>query len=448
MPPVAWAGVRDVKTFGPQCMQARVFADMVFRASGMSEDCLYLNVWTPARTAREKLPVLVYVFGGGFRAGDGSEPRYDGENLAARGLVVVTLNYRLGVFGFFAHPELTAESPYKASGNYGVQDQAAALAWLKANIAAFGGDPNRITIAGESAGSRSVSALMLSPLSRNIVKGVIGESGSVMSFQGAAPLPAAEAAGLDFARRAEAPDLAALRALSARQLLDAAVKINPSVSLIVDGRFFTKPPAAIYAAGEAARVALLVGSNAAESGPAGLLGQNAPTLANYRAAVTSYYGAGAEKVLAAYPAAADADVAIAARDLAGDRFAGWSTWKWFETHRRTGAPTYYYYYVQPRPPLEGRPGVAGHSAEIEYLMGNLDRNNIFAWTADDREVSRLLSAWAVNFVKTGNPNGPGLLSWPAAGAGATYQRLTIAPKPVAAAYDDHRYHVLEGLTPR
>ena len=182
-----WQGARKADKFGARCMQRNLFGDMNFRANGMSEDCLYLNVWTPAKTGREKLPVLVYFYGGGFMAGDGSEPRYDGESMARKGIVAITVNYRLGVFGFMAHPELTKESPNHASGNYALFDQRAALLWVQQNIAAFGGDPKRVTIAGESAGSIAVSAQMASPLSKNLIAGAIGESGSIMGALSAAP---------------------------------------------------------------------------------------------------------------------------------------------------------------------------------------------------------------------------------------------------------------------
>jgi para-nitrobenzyl esterase len=177
-PVKSWTGVRNADQFGPTCMQhISLQSDYWMRGPAISEDCLYLNIWTPAKSARERLPVLVYVFGGGFQNGDGSEPRYDGESMARKGMVAVTINYRLNVFGFFAHPALTRESPHHASGNYGLLDQAAALQWVRRNIAAFGGDPKRVTIAGESAGSVSVSALMASPLSRGLIAGAIGESG-------------------------------------------------------------------------------------------------------------------------------------------------------------------------------------------------------------------------------------------------------------------------------
>src|SRR3954471_3115443 len=202
-----WSEVRKANKFGPRAMQLHLFGDMNFRSDGMSEDCLYLNVWTPAKTGDEHLPVLVYFYGGGFIAGDGSEPRYDGESMARRGIVAITVNYRLGVFGFFAHPELTKESPYHASGNYGLLDQSAALQWVQKNIAAFGGDPKKITIAGESAGSFSVSAQMASPLSKDIIAGAIGESGSLLGLNPTSSLKDAEKAGADFGTSIKANSL-------------------------------------------------------------------------------------------------------------------------------------------------------------------------------------------------------------------------------------------------
>src|SRR6476646_6065114 len=206
-----WSGVRKADKFGPRAMQLPIFGDMNFRSNGMSEDCLYLNIWTPAKTGNEHLPVLVYFYGGGFMAGDGSEPRYDGESMARRGIVAVTVNYRLGIFGFFAHPALTKESANHSSGNYGLLDQTAALKWVQKNIAAFGGDPGKITIAGESAGSFSVSAQMASPLSKNIIAGAIGESGSLLGLNPTASLKDAEKAGTDFGTSIKASTLADLR---------------------------------------------------------------------------------------------------------------------------------------------------------------------------------------------------------------------------------------------
>lgn len=219
-PAQPWSGTRDATQFGPRAMQLPIFGDMNFRSNGVSEDCLYLNVWTPDPSADAKLPVLVYFYGGGFMAGDGSEPRYDGAVMAQHGMVALTVNYRLNIFGFFAHPELSVESPHGCSGNYGYLDQHAALQWVCENIATFGGDPDRVTIAGESAGSISVNAQMVSPLSKDLIAGAIGASGGIGAL---APRTQdqAEAAGVAFANTLGATSLAELRALSAEALLAA-----------------------------------------------------------------------------------------------------------------------------------------------------------------------------------------------------------------------------------
>jgi para-nitrobenzyl esterase len=333
--------------FGPRAMQLPLFGDMVFRSDGVSEDCLYLNVWTPAKSPKEKLPVLVYFYGGGFAAGDGSEPRYDGESMAAKGIVTLTVNYRLNVFGFLAHPELTTESPHHASGNYGLMDQAAALAWVKKNIAAFGGDPARVTIAGESAGSWSVSAQMITPLSKNLIAGAIGESGSLLGLNGPAPLAIAEQMGAAFGKQADAPTLAALRAMPAQQLLDATKKTWFTATL--DGYVLPRSPVAMYAAGEQARVPLLAGWNSQEGHYKQILGENEPNTDNFAAALKKIYGDQAAAAQQAY----SGDVKQAATDLAGDRFIAFGTWKWIDTHARTsGKPVYRYYYARPRPAAE------------------------------------------------------------------------------------------------
>ena len=439
-PVKAWTGVRKADKFGPRCMQRAIFGDMNFRSDGMSEDCLYLNVWTPAKTGKEKLPVLVYFFGGGFMAGDGSEPRYDGESMATKGIVAVTISYRLGVFGFMAHPELTKESPNHSSGNYALFDQYAALKWVQENIAAFGGDPKRVTIAGESAGSIAVSAQMASPLSKNLIAGAIGESGSIMGALSATPLSDGEQAGVKFGQAIGKDSLASLRAMPADQLLEATAKPGlPRFSPVVDGYFFPKDPAAIFAAGEQARVPMLAGSNSEESGAAGVLGREAPTVENYKKALERLYPGKAEQVFKLYPATNETEVLDAARDLAGDRFIAFSTWKWVELATKTGGkPTYYYRYDRPRPAMRpemgnAQAGLAGgvirnpqpnagpprpiprgavHSAEIEYAMGNLDGNKVYAWTPDDYKVSKVMQEYFANFIKTGNPNGKGLPKWP------------------------------------
>src|SRR5580700_171336 len=263
-PVPSWQGVRKVTEFGARCMQGNVFGDMVFRDAAPSEDCLYLNVWAPKASPGAKLPVMVWIYGGGFQAGATSEPRQDGEHLAHKGVVVVSMNYRLGIFGFFSHPELTKESPHHASGNYGLLDQAAALQWVRKNIAAFGGDPENVTIFGESAGSLSVSALMASPVSKGMIHRAIGESGA---FFGRTlppkPLPESEQDGVKFAASMGAGSLEKLRAMSSQETLDAASKGKNAFHFgpNIDGYFFPENPAGIYAKGNEAHIALLAGWN-------------------------------------------------------------------------------------------------------------------------------------------------------------------------------------------
>ncbi len=450
----AWRGVRNATRFGPQCMQLPVFGDMVFRSDGMSEDCLYLNVWTPAHPGARKLPVLVYFYGGGFVGGDDSELRYDGERLARRGIVVVTTNYRLGVFGFLAHPELTRESPHHASGDYGLLDQAAALEWVRRNIAAFGGDPHRITIGGESAGSISVCALMVSPLSRGLITGAIGESGGMIYPTGAPVLLAvAERRGEEFARSVGAPSLAALRALPAERLLSATSRPGGGRwPVAVDGYFLPRAPAELLAAGAQAHVPLLVGWNTEEAGWKALLGTQEATPEHYAAAVRSLFGDRADEILRLLPGSTPEQVMDAGTLLAGARFVAYSTWKWAELQGRTrGHPVYRYLYAQPRPaakdPSQGAPhSGAVHSAEIEYALGNLATNQVYAWTPVDYGLSTTMETYFANFVKTGNPNGAGLPPWPAANRGDTVSVMVLDARPHAEP-ERHRdlYVVLDSL---
>jgi para-nitrobenzyl esterase len=407
-----WEGILKADHFGPSAMQTNIFGDMVYRSKGTNEDCLYLNVWKPSKKSKKPLPVLVYYYGGGFVAGDGSEPRYDGASMAALGIVAVTVNYRLGVFGFLSHPELTKESAQGSSGNYGLMDQALALKWVYENISAFGGDPNKITIAGESAGSVSVSALMASPLSRNYIAGAIGESGSIMGALPALPLREGEKNGIEFVSFMGAKGIDDLRKISADTLLQKALKYGAfRFNRTIDGYFFPKDPKSIFAAGEQSNVPLLAGWNSEESGYKSVMGNAKPNLENYRKAVEKLYGKDAEKVLKAYAPSTDAEVEEVSRDLAGDRFISYSTWKWIEMHRKTGQPVYRYLYEKPRPGNKG----AVHSAEIEYAMGNLATNKVFKWTDEDFVVSKTMQAYFANFIKKGDPNGKGLSKWNAIG---------------------------------
>lgn len=465
-----WTGVLATKQFGPRGMQAPIFGDMGFRSNGMSEDCLYLNVWTPDTKA--KLPVLVYFYGGGFVAGDGSEARYDGESMAQRGIVSLTVNYRLGIFGSFAHPELSQEAPYKASGNYGLLDQAAALLWVKNNIAAFGGDPNRVTIAGESAGSVSVSAQMVSPLSRNLIAGAIGESGSMLGTLPPAPLADAEKNGLEFAKSVNANSLADLRNIPAEKLLESATKFGPfKFSSTIDGYFYPKNPMDIFKAGEQSHVPLLVGWNSEEMTARMIMGNQAMTKENFEKAVNQLYGTNASDVLKVYAVNTDADVESIATALAGDRFIAFSTWRWSDMQEKTGGGknVYRYLYARPRPAMvasmgDATPGLAGgvqkgngapkmpqpkgavHSAEIEYAMGNLPHNKVYDWSKDDYTVSTTMQAYFANFIKTGNPNGAGLPNWPATKTGKPTPLMRIDVNTVLEkGIHDDRYHLLEKL---
>ena len=425
-PATGWRGLRDARRFGPRCLQLPLISDMVFRSGGMSEDCLSLNVWAPAKSrwpvGRHARPVLLYFYGGGFVAGDASEPRYDGASLASRGIVVVTANYRLGVFGFFALPALAAESPQHAAGNYGLLDEVAALDWVRANIAAFGGDPRRITIGGESAGSISVSALMTSPLSKDSIAGAIGESGALIAPIAPLPLARAERQGRAFAASVGARSLAALRAMPAQTLLQATRSSPESAAFQpdVDGYFLTEDPQRTFARGAQARVPLLVGTNSEEASYRALLGASAPTPANYRRTLARRFGALAPRVAALYPGTDPATVRRSATALASDLFIAHSTWAWMDLQQRTGrAPVFFYWFDQARPPVRGAARSAGpgggavHSAEIEYALGNLDRNPVYAWTAADFEVSRIMEGYFARFIQTGDPNGTGLPSWPA-----------------------------------
>jgi len=443
-PVVPWTGVRSAVAFGPRCMQLPIFSDMVFRSSGMGEDCLYLNVWTPGDAAGRTLPVLVYFYGGGNVAGDGSELRYDGASLARRGLVVLTVNYRLGVFGFLAHPELTRESPHHAAGDYGLLDQAAALDWVRRNIAAFGGDPRRVTIGGESAGSIAVSALMASPLSRGLIAGAIGESGAMIRpTMAPVPLAEAEQAGVRFAGTVGATSLAQLRALPADSLLAATGRPgNGRFPIAIDGWFLPRAPAAIFAAGAQAHVPLLVGWNSEEAGWRALLANQEPTPENYAAVVRRLFGADADEALRLFPGATPAQVRESATRLAGARFIAYGTWKWAELQRRTGGrPVYRYLFAQPRPATVAPspsppPGGAVHSAEIEYALGNLATNQVYAWTPADLALSQVMQGYWSDFVKTGAPDGAGLPRWPAMGRGEAVQVMILERQPHAASADD------------
>jgi para-nitrobenzyl esterase len=466
-PPDNWPGVRAAKAFGPRPVQAIVFGDMNSRSAGISEDCLYLNVWTPAKRNTFGLPVLVYFYGGGFVAGDGSEPRYDGASMAKKGIVVVTVNYRLGLFGFFAHPELSKEAPYKASGNYGLLDQAFALQWVQKNIAAFGGDPKKVTIAGESAGSISVSAQMASPLSKNLIAGAIGESGSGIGALPAVSLAEAEKTGSGFANKAGYTSIAQMRAASTQELYEVYTESRRfGFPTVIDGYFLPKSMLEIFRAKEQAQVPLLVGWNSAEL-PGMAFMQGLPyTEENYVTKVKEAYPDNHEEAFKVYPHGNTKEIEWSATNLASDRFISYSTWKWFDVHRKNSAqPVYRYLYSKLRPPLVDKspaPGLAGgtnrasgsqaepigapHACEIEYCMGNLHLVKDYAWTADDYKVSDVMLTYFANFIKTGNPNGEKLPEWPAAKPTDSHPPvMVIDTDSKAVNADDARYLFLDRM---
>ncbi len=416
-PTKPWDGVKKTTKFAARCMQKPVFSDMNFRSTGRSEDCLYLNIWSPAEAPDENLPVLVYLYGGGFIAGDGSEWRYDGTALAQKGIVVVTVNYRLGIFGFLAHPELTQESPHRSSGNYGFLDQAFALQWVHDNIAAFGGNPEQITIGGESAGSMSVSALMASPLSKNLLAGAIGESGA-LAYSHLKPiaLQRAEKRGVSFARKNNFSSLKELREVPADRLLQITKKGLDYFAPTLDGYFFPHKPSTIYAAGKQAQIPLLVGWNSAEASYSAFLKKKEPLPANYYKVLKSKYKSKADAVFKIFPGNSVEEVKQSATALASADFITYNTWKWSEYQRQSGNKTYRYIFDLSRPfPYNDdevkREQGAGHSWEIEYALGNLRTNKVYPWTAIDYRVSAYMQDYFANFIKTGNPNGPDLPQW-------------------------------------
>ena len=438
-----WQGIRECHDYAPDPMQEPIFGDMNFGADSISEDCLYLNIWTPAITMNEKLPVLIYFNGGGLMAGSGSEPRYAGMAMARRGMICVTANYREGIFGFFAHPELSKETPYKGSGNYGFLDQQAAIRWVHENISLFGGDPERITIAGESAGSMSVSALMASPLSRGLFAQAIGSSGSVIADKRVKSLAEAEKAGVDMMRRMGYKNVKEMRKVPAEVLMKQANVRNVPVYNI-DNHFLTEQPFATYAAGRQMRVPLLVGGNSLEMSPAAYFGYitmsgREITMEDIAKTASGMFGDNTDEMLSLYGITAPDDIyKQPGIDLCGDLFLAYSTWRWGNIHNATsGQPVYRYLYSRERPKMmiEGKvAGLAGgvkdkteaeevvenkipeihgavHSADIEYAMGNLPTNRVYDWQPEDYMVSDIFMGYYANFVKTGNPNGIGLPQW-------------------------------------
>ncbi|HEX4065900.1 MAG TPA: carboxylesterase/lipase family protein [Acidobacteriaceae bacterium] len=427
-----WTGVREATAFGARCVQPDIYPDMHFRDPGPSEDCLTLNVWTAAKDKKAKLPVMVWIYGGGFSAGATSEARQDGAHLATKGVIVVSMNYRLGIFGFLALPGLADESGQHAAGNYGLMDQTAALRWVQKNIAAFGGDPDNVTVFGESAGSFSVSAQMASPLAQGLFRHAIGESGGAFPGQhGPAfkPLEETEKEAGAFATTAfGTSDVAKLRTMTADDLTEkvqAAARTHPGRLPFwpdVDGYFLPEPVTQIYAEGKQAHVPLLGGWNRDE--PSAMVARfpQPATTESFTATAQKTFADQAPQFLQLYPATTAAEAIRSTIDFAGDTFIAFGTWEWLEAQAGTGMePVYRYHFERPSPADKYHPAGSGafHSDEIEYVFGTLDSRPNAVWQPEDRKLSDLIETYWTNFAKTGNPNGsargaatPELPNWP------------------------------------
>jgi para-nitrobenzyl esterase len=405
-PIVPWTGVKAADTFSAECMQTPYPASSAYasEAQPVSEDCLYLNVWTTAG-AGEKRPVMVWIHGGAWTRGSGSTPTYDGAALAKRGVVVVTTNYRLGVFGFLAHAELTAESPQHASGNYAILDHVAALKWVQRNIAAFGGDPSKVTIFGESAGSWSVNVVQATPLAKGLFRAAIGESGG--QFARVPTLAEAENGGAALAKSVGADSLAALRAVPAEKL-NAVQAFRTGVN--VDGYVLPEDVRSIFDAKKQSNVPVVVGSNANEWTTLSNAAQFPKSVEAYRKYLDSQFGEGARHLEDAYPVKTDADINDAMLGLGRDRTFTLQMRTWARAVTASGKSAFLYQFSHVPPSPRAKEWGAYHASEISYVFGNL-RGRGFAYTDADRQLSDRMSQYWVNFAATGDPNDKNLPTW-------------------------------------
>ena len=410
--PAAWSGARLANTFANECQQVppngafRAWTAEYLIAGPVSEDCLYLNVWTPARAATERLPVLVWLYGGAFQQGGTTVPVYNGASLANKGLIVVSVNYRLGIYGFMAHPGLSAENTAGASGNYGLLDQVAGLRWVQQNIAAFGGDPTRVTIAGQSAGAAAVHALIGSPLASGLFQQAIAQSGTnpAMSMPSHAE---GEFAGTQLMQASGAADIAAMRALTPAQLQGASSRAGIGFGPIVDGLLL---PEARYVGANTNNTPMLTGITADE-GSSIVSDYGVASPSSLRSMISNDYGSFASEFAALYPATTNVEAGLARATLARDNgVAALDLWARRRSVQSTH-PVYLYLFNHVEPGPDAALYKVFHSSELPYVFGTLD-TAARPYTAQDRSVSSTLNSYWANYVKTGNPNGSGLQEWP------------------------------------
>jgi para-nitrobenzyl esterase len=455
-PCASWDGVRGARQYGPRCPQPSRLPTSIqyFGPEPESEDCLYLNVWTAARSSDERRPVMVWIHGGAFYLGSASQPIFDGERLARKGVVVVTVNYRLGRLGFIAHPELSAESDRRVSGNYGLLDLIAALHWVRANIAAFGGDPDCVTIFGQSVGASTVCAFMASPLARGLFHRAIGQSGGALSPPGKTDggsmlmLDAAERAGQAFVRALGENSIAELRTRPAEQIQlvrpEAGGVIVPVLDPsrpgpdnrdnawpIIDGYVFPEPPENVFMRGDQCDVPLLTGSTTGE----GALFAGDASLEAFIKGAKDEYGTEAQTFLSLYAAANDVEAKSVSKTVLGDRRFVAQNWKWARLHAQSCcSSTFYYRFARVPPAPELKDIGAFHTSDIAYIFETLDAYKRWPWQPWDRKLSDIMASYWTNFACSGDPNGAGLPVWPR--FNATRQGIRFADDVAVAPVED------------